>query len=266
MSVILNWGKIVFNNEEEYYETLGFIAKDEELLDLKTESNSLAGAWGNQLRFYWNVNPSEIDFESLPRPLIEPFKESYENDRQARLSATPYIRNLLENHSFCKSYEPDGAYIKHWHKTSLKDVMNTVPDEYISAFLRGFYWNFEINKRIKTEEEIPEENTTIITEGAKKLYFTTKYERSKKNREACIKSQGCFCHVCGFDFEITYGELGKSFIEVHHIKPLYTLDEETVIDPSKDLIPVCSNCHRMLHRFKDYMISIEELKNIVESN
>ena len=234
-------------------------------MDLRTENNSRAGAWGNQHRFYWNVNPAEIDFDALPRPLIKPFKESFERDKSARLSATDYIRNLIDNHSFNYSEEPEDAYTKHWHKSSLEDVFNTVPEEYESDFLRGFYWNSEINKRIINAEEIPEDNITIITEGAKKSYFTTKYERSKKNRDDAIRYQGCYCHVCGFDFEVTYGELGKSFIEVHHIKPLHTLNEEVVVDPSKDLIPVCSNCHRMLHRFKDYMITIDELKNIIAS-
>lgn len=45
-----------------------------------------------------------------------------------------------------------------------------------------------------------------------------------------------------------YGENGKDFIEIHHVKPLSTLEEATEIDPEIDLVPVCLNCHRMLHR------------------
>ena len=104
------------------------------------------------------------------------------------------------------------------------------------------------------------------TEGKKKVYYTTKYERSTKNREAAIRIHGTKCMICGFDFEEKYGELGKGYIEVHHIKPLSEIDEEVVVNPETDLICVCSNCHRMLHRFRSYIVSVEELIQIVEDN
>ena len=69
-----------------------------------------------------------------------------------------------------------------------------------------------------------------------------------------------------FDFGQKYGELGKGYIEVHHIKPLATLEQEVVINPETDLICVCANCHRMLHRFKNYIVTVEELKYIVDDN
>ena len=65
---------------------------------------------------------------------------------------------------------------------------------------------------------------------------------------------------------LKYGQLGKGYIEVHHIKPLSKLDEEIVVNPETDLICVCSNCHRMLHRFKGYIVSVEELKQIIDDN
>ena len=72
--------------------------------------------------------------------------------------------------------------------------------------------------------------------------------------------------ICGFDFEEKYGELGRGYIEVHHIKPLSELNEEVVIVPETDLICVCANCHRMLHRFRNYIVTPEELKQMVEDN
>jgi hypothetical protein len=54
------------------------------------------------------------------------------------------------------------------------------------------------------------------------------------------------CCVCGFDFQKAYGVLGKQFIEAHHSAPIGGGGQrETRIT---DLHPVCSNCHRMLHR------------------
>lgn len=54
------------------------------------------------------------------------------------------------------------------------------------------------------------------------------------------------CAICGFDFETTFGDLGKGFIEAHHVEPLG--ETGTSFRHIEDLLPVCSNCHRMLHR------------------
>jgi len=78
--------------------------------------------------------------------------------------------------------------------------------------------------------------------------------RSDKAREECIRLQGCHCNICGFDFEKTYGEVGKDYIEVHHITPigiLSTAEDYAGTDPQNDLIPLCSNCHSMIHRRKE---------------
>ncbi len=101
------------------------------------------------------------------------------------------------------------------------------------------------------------------TEGRKILYYGTKYERSRKNREAAIRIHGTKCMVCGFDFEEKYGELGKDFVEVHHVKPLSSV-KETKIDPRTDLVCLCSNCHRMIHRTKGKVLTCEELREIIE--
>ena len=101
------------------------------------------------------------------------------------------------------------------------------------------------------------------SEGRRIVTYTTKYERSKKNREAAIRAHGTKCMVCGFDFEKVYGKLGKGFIEVHHVKPLYENEEETIPDPVTDLVCLCPNCHRMIHRPKNRVLTVEELREII---
>lgn len=117
---------------------------------------------------------------------------------------------------------------------------------------------------------IPVENMELETtvyvptsEGSKKAIYTTKYERKKVNRDAAIAIHGTKCMACGFDFERMYGKYGKGFIEVHHTKPLFENDEEITPDPNTDLICLCSNCHRMVHHFKNKVLSLEELKEII---
>ena len=117
------------------------------------------------------------------------------------------------------------------------------------------------NDNIETEVEIIDVENDV--EGKKKMYYSTRYERSTHNRRLAIKYHGCKCMACGFDFEEVYGKIGKGFIEVHHVTPLYRKDEEVVIDPKTDLICLCPNCHRMVHRYKDKVLTLEELKGIL---
>ena len=114
------------------------------------------------------------------------------------------------------------------------------------------------------EAQIIEEGHGI--EGAKKSYLVNKYERDPKNRKRAIEIHGLNCFACGFNFEEIYGERGKDFIEVHHIKPLNTLEEAIEVNPETDLVPLCANCHRMVHRKKNEVLSIDELKELIRVN
>jgi 5-methylcytosine-specific restriction protein A len=101
-------------------------------------------------------------------------------------------------------------------------------------------------------------------EGNRSKVTVNRYERNTQARRDCIEEHGISCKVCGFDFEETYGEIGADFIHVHHLKPLSECGEEYEVDPIKDLLPVCPNCHSMLHR-KTPPFSIDELKRIMHS-
>lgn len=105
-----------------------------------------------------------------------------------------------------------------------------------------------------------------IREGKKAYVYSTKYERSSKNRLAAIKIHGTKCMACGFDFGKFYGKQGKDFIEVHHVKPLHEVNGEMEVNPETDLICLCSNCHRMIHRDPHHTLSLEELKQIIAEN
>lgn len=87
------------------------------------------------------------------------------------------------------------------------------------------------------------------------------YERNSKARKKCIEHYGISCQVCGMNFEEVYGQLGEGYIHVHHIVPLYKIGEEYEVDPINDLIPVCPNCHAMLHtKINGKPVTISELK------
>lgn len=105
----------------------------------------------------------------------------------------------------------------------------------------------------------PEES--IYSEGAKKAVYTTTYERDPKIRRAFLQGKHLKCEVCGFDFEEVYGQLGAGYIEVHHKKPVS--EGERITDLNNDLVMLCSNCHRMIHRGRDHMLTVEELRRII---
>ena len=88
------------------------------------------------------------------------------------------------------------------------------------------------------------------------------YERNSFARQKCIEYHGTACKVCDFNFSNVYGELGKNFIHVHHVIEISTIKKEYEIDYKTDLMPVCPNCHAMLHK-KNPAYSIDELKGII---
>ena len=62
-----------------------------------------------------------------------------------------------------------------------------------------------------------------------------------------------------------YGDIGHNFIEVHHrIEVSSHEGNRYKIDPIKDLIPVCSNCHSMLHRVKP-ALKIKQLQSYLKN-
>ena len=113
----------------------------------------------------------------------------------------------------------------------------------------------------------------MVSEGkASKKESMTK-SRSKRLRAAAIthykKENGkLYCSACSFCFEDTYGELGKDFIEIHHEKPLYQYSgddfEKYIGEAIKNVKPLCSNCHRMIHRNVNNPLTIEELQKRIK--
>lgn len=124
----------------------------------------------------------------------------------------------------------------------------------------------DLNLSISNEElkKYDEHLTTEIKEGKKTVVYSTKYERKKELRDKCLHYHGYDCKVCGMDFYTKYGDIGRGYIHVHHIKPLFTLEKEEVIDPINDLVPVCPNCHSMIHKTKNKVLSINELKDLIK--
>jgi predicted HNH restriction endonuclease len=134
----------------------------------------------------------------------------------------------------------------------VKEYHDTRPVEFI--------WTFKDIQQVRPEV-LPEEVTTPddMYEGVTKKIAVNVYERNPVARRICIDHYGYSCTICGFNFEEAYGELGKEYIHVHHMKPLSEIGEEYKIDPIGDLRPICPNCHAMIHK-RNPPYSIEEVR------
>jgi 5-methylcytosine-specific restriction enzyme A len=101
-------------------------------------------------------------------------------------------------------------------------------------------------------------NRTAVIESL----LIDRYERDPEARRACLDHYGYRCQACKKTMSEIYGNLGDAYIHVHHKVPLSDIREEYQVDPIRDLVPVCPNCHAMLHRSRT-VLSVEELAEMV---
>jgi hypothetical protein len=116
-------------------------------------------------------------------------------------------------------------------------------------------WTLAKCKETKRSEQI------IYFEGKRFTVSSTAIERDSLARQKCLEHFGYSCSVCSINFEKEYGEIGRNYIHVHHRIDLASKQGEHIVDPTLDLIPLCPNCHAMVHMEKPAM-SVEELKSI----
>ena len=104
-------------------------------------------------------------------------------------------------------------------------------------------------KRVFSDTQIPEELSDGVEyrEGAVQSIRVNKYERDKKARDACLSHYGYVCQICRVKLSDIYGDVANELIHVHHIKPISEIGESYKVNPVSDLIPICPNCHAVIH-------------------
>ena len=108
------------------------------------------------------------------------------------------------------------------------------------------------------EEEFPEG----------RLLFRAHITRERNSRlvqeakRRALKRDGkLLCQACGFDYGETYGPLGKNYIECHHVVAVSQLTPRSKTR-IRDIVLLCSNCHRMIHRRRPWL-GIRELRALL---
>lgn len=172
--------------------------------------------------------------------------------------------------NFKKSKEKD------WTRIRLVDEVNTTKLSLEQLRQHGLKGNIQGSMKLTeelldyimsffnndlTEGYYPDKVSDTLEEGKRKSVMVNVYERNPIARKQCIDYYGVLCQVYDLDFESLYGIVGKNFIHVHHIKPLHEIQNDYTVNPKKDLIPVCPNCHAMLHRKENGMfLSVAQLR------
>ncbi len=109
-----------------------------------------------------------------------------------------------------------------------------------------------------------EASTDLLEERRYRMH--RRIERNPHAAKIAKKHHGVCCQACDLTMAERYGALGKDFIEVHHLRPLASLEEGKPVsyDIATDFAVLCPNCHRMIHRMDDPS-SLTDLRGILKS-
>ncbi len=88
---------------------------------------------------------------------------------------------------------------------------------------------------------------SVYWEGDRARALHEQVERSSAARGACLRGQGTRCAVCGLRVRERYTGLSREVVEVHHLRPVSDTTGPYQLNPATDLVPVCPNCHRVIH-------------------
>ena len=235
------------------------IAAQDGMADWRTDKFSVG-----DIVFIYKTNPEKrIHYKMEVVKVKMIFDEAFEQEAFWTDKVQYYgnITSFYARFKLLEEYTDDILSLHHLHEHGYEGIPRSVrecKDEGLIDFL--LHPHQMVNEDVY-DVDYPEDDEKLY-EGALVTVKANKYERNQKARRECVAKKGYQCFVCGRDFEATYGEIGKNFIHVHHLTPISTIGKEYELNVDTDLVPVCPNCHYMLHR-KDPPYTIEELKDIL---
>lgn len=120
----------------------------------------------------------------------------------------------------------------------------------------------EFHADIIFPEDVRRDAAEYMEHSDKFIYgVRSRFETDPEIRLTVLKIHGTCCAICGFNYEDFYGDVGRGYIQIHQ---MFKNDENMEdFDLTTDFIPICENCHGILHRSKDLNISVKDLKQII---
>lgn len=155
-------------------------------------------------------------------------------------------------------YEAGAICSKYYDRGSIPN------DDDLAADLHQFvdlYFRLVTKDLTPTSSSAEEEDEVgLDQEDLTKLREHKRIERNRKLSEKAKRIHGYTCQACAFDFSQKYGEIGRTYIEAHHLTPLHALKGQKVsLNPKTDFSVLCSNCHRMIHR-SEFVDKVEDFR------
>ena len=221
------------------------IAAQDGMADWRTDKFSVG-----DIVFIYKTNPEKrihYKMEVIKVKMI--FDEAFEQEAFWTDKDQYYvgITSFYARFKLLEEYTDDILSLHHLHEHGYEGIPRSVrecKDEGLIDFL--LHPHQMVNEDVY-DVDYPEDDEKLY-EGALVTVKANKYERNQKARRECVAKKGYQCLVCGRDFEATYGEIGKNFIHVHHLTPISTIGKEYELNVDTDLVPVCPNCHRVIHK------------------
>ena len=233
---------------------------ERELFDIKVR-------FKNKIRLTVEVTPEEYSAFS-----IKDMGSASQEKRQIFAEYAEQLKRRKAKISFTingVSYDPASpqAWPSEWHNYGLRVSRSPIckENEILDEAEITTSWATLITGMVLSLLNVIKIDDKDYYEGGLKRVEINRYERNPVNRELCLAANGYTCAICGFNFEKTFGSIGHNYIHVHHIVPVSSMTEQYIINPAKDMIPVCPNCHAMLHK-QDPPFLPEELKEILYRN
>lgn len=209
--------------------------------------------------FYLSINQGVTDIkEKYKKEAIQVLKIKAE-DYRAQLGSTPLnfpelnisIKKIGNKSILANLYEAGNIFAKYY------DAENIPSDEMLRRDIFEILKIYELlsYNEVSTPSDMQgeyEESQFTGYENLQRFRFHKRIERNNILSKKVKLAQGYSCKACEINFEQAYGEIGKHFIEAHHLVPISTLlKEKVLLDVRKDFTVLCSNCHSMIHKLKD---------------
>lgn len=230
------------------------------------------GNWTGWQRHHW------------PADIIHPGLRVYAFDTRPDRRRLCMLLEIEEGESF--QYVNKREFIRNvqritgWSRQERDPHFNRIPRGSAARPCTGIALTYRLIKRVnidigrirfpqigwlKLAEVSDIDSADIYYEGGGQLREHFVIERNAKLRTAAKnywrrKMGGTLhCLACKFDFAKKYGERGEDFIEMHHTRLVASARRKRGVR-REELEPVCSNCHRMIHRRPSYMLTIKEVR------
>lgn len=236
-------------------------ANSNESMDFAVRMQELPKPYGFELAIAENFLNWELKvrFDDFSKGLIEIFQKNFDTSPEVFLEYT----KLAEQKSKVFTLNVNGESLltnlpsENWKSFEFRLTRTFVsfddaPRVLDSTLLEVFSILLPLSGLVSLEEDTSDNDSATYEgyreEGRRINAACSKYERSRFNRRLCLNHYGYRCNACGILLAEKYGDAGRDLIHVHHLTPVSMMEGPAILNPIKDLVPLCPNCHNVAHR------------------